>query len=222
MGTAAYLTRIIVGGTSTAFVDEPTTSLGIESGTGYFVYQITDAGKRVLDRGVSATVKDGVSPISADNIGYIDYLFGRVALIADVTGPVTVSGNYIPVSDTERVNSCNSHTLNQSLVVHNAENYKDTQDNGGHRTRKTGIKDASVSLGGFFEMSADVKDAFDARTPVLVQIQPGGGPDIFRGWFLAESMNYSGGMDDLEGLEVSFQLDDSAAATGDHVNMRWN
>ncbi|MDD5229916.1 MAG: hypothetical protein PHC43_01150 [Candidatus Marinimicrobia bacterium] len=134
MATAAFNAVIKTPGISTTFSTSETFSN--VSGT---IYQIDDTDKRVWDRDIAPTVYlDGiVSTPSA-----VDYLFGKVTV--STAGTVTVSGNYLPMSEKT---SFNSYTLSLSGDVLD----KTTFDNNGagYKRRQQGLLDASLTLAGF-------------------------------------------------------------------------
>lgn len=88
----------------------------------------------------------------------------------------------------------------------------------GTRSRLMGIKDWSVSLTlnwspGDAAFTA-VKTAFDNRTDLHVQYLPDGQVvNGFQGTGLVESFNLSGGMDDLETVEVTIQANGALGAS---------
>lgn len=212
-GTPGYLTTVKYGGTITAFVDEPTTKV-----TANTIYQLTDATKRVLDRGVAVTVKvdaDGAgagAAVVADPSTYtVDFLFGEITFAADqgAAAVVTISGNYLPMV---AVAGANKYNLNQSSTVHDDTDYPTAQANNGFRSRLLGLHDVSLSLSRFADTSTAFHDALAARAPLLMEVRPGGSGDYFRGWMVIEADNASGDIDALEANELTFQLDGDAAA----------
>ncbi len=213
MGTAGYLTTVKLGGTPTAITDEPTTKV-----TANTVYQITDAAKRILDRTTAVTVKvdpdgAGAAPAAvADPSTYsIDYPFGKITFKTDqgASAVVTVSGKYIPIT---AVAGANRYALNQSSTVLDDTDYPTAQANGGYRSRLLGLHDVNLTLGRFADTSKAFSDALKNRTPLLMEVRPGGAGDYFRGWMVVESDNASGDIDALEAEEISFQLDGDAKA----------
>jgi len=214
MARAGYLTTVRRGGTSTAFTDEPASLVSGKT------YQIDDITKRIWDRTVAVTVyDDGVQVDSAD-IDTIDYLFGKV-IFADsytVTGPVTIDGNYLP---TEVVAQANGYDLNQSSTVLDDTDYETAQANGGFRSRQLGMHDVNVTIRRFNDLTKTFADLLANRTPVLIEIRPGGSGDYFRGWFVPESVNASGDIDALETEELSFQLDADKTSDAAYVAFSW-
>ena len=88
-----YGGRLSVGGTPTTLTNAATT------GTGLGPYQITDSTKRVIDPGTGVVIKDNGSTVPLSNLASFNYLFGEVTFASGhaPTGPVTISGKYIPL-----------------------------------------------------------------------------------------------------------------------------
>lgn len=220
-GVPAYKTRIKRGGTPTSMSSESMSAVG----SSYIEYQIDSSAKRVWNRQSSATptiLTDG-SSVSASNYS-LNYLFGKVTFDSAKTSTttVTVSGEYLPVSSSERVSRCSDHTLTREVDLLDQTGYAEAQDSSGHRDRVTGVKDSNVSLTRFEDTTNDFYDDLKDGSAVLIEIEPGGKGDIFRGWYLLENDNLSGGVEDLESGDVSLQLDNKRTADGDLVNMGWN
>jgi hypothetical protein len=98
--TNSNATTLKMGGTSTAFTQEPMTKL-----TANTVYQITDSTKRIWDPTVALLVEvdpdgGGAAPFGTAAAGTytVDYMFGTVTFTADqgASAVVRVSGNFIP------------------------------------------------------------------------------------------------------------------------------
>jgi hypothetical protein len=92
MPVAGFATSLYTSGTSTPLTDEPMSQLAGKT------YRVTDAAKRVLDPTTEVTVEDDETPVAASDIVGIDHLAGTVTFASDytVTGPVTLSGSYVP------------------------------------------------------------------------------------------------------------------------------
>jgi hypothetical protein len=205
MGLAGYNTIVKRGGTSTAMSDEPMT---LVSGS---IYQLNDTAKRIFDRTVVPTFEDdGVSPQSDLTVTAIDYMFGRVTLSAPAAGNVTLkTGNFIPTVD---IAGANNYSLNHGGDVLPDSSFDKTRLNGGNVTRILGIRDVSVSISKWDVVTDSFFfTALNSRTPVVIDIQPGGsGNPIFRGWFVTESQNRQGDISSLESSDLSFQLEGEA------------
>lgn len=217
MGVAGYNAELKLGGTPTSFTDEATVSLSSVR------YQISDATKRVLDRQTLPTVK--VDTIAQDSSTYsVDYLFGIIEFDSYTSSAnPTVSGKYIPIGSSERIANCNSYELNMEGSILDGSNFKDAQDNNGYMTKVVGLLDTNVSLSGFHEMSGSVYDAILSRDDVLFELTPAGSAlGTYRGWFVPENMNLSGGVDDLEGEDISLQLDTDVTSESDAVAESWS
>ena len=204
-GTAGYLTTVKRGGTPTAFSDEP---MSLASGR---TYQVVDPVKRVWDRDLAPTVyDDGVEVDSAD-IESLDYLFGRVTFASgySVAGPVTVDGQYMPLAP---VGGANSYKLNLGGDVLDDTDYDSAQASGGHRSKRYGLLDVSLTLSRWEDLSRDFSDLLLSGQAVLIEVRPGGGDLTARGWYVIESDNWSGDVAALETGEIGFLLDGDSAA----------
>jgi hypothetical protein len=148
MAQASYLNVIKTAGTSTALTNEATSKV-----TANKVYQITDATKRVLDRGATPVIEvdaDGAGAGAwavADPATYvIDYLFGKVTFLADQGADAVVrfaSGNYLPM--VERT-GFNSYRLTLGGEVLDGTTF---ENNDGERRRQLGLHDVTAELSGF-------------------------------------------------------------------------
>ena len=198
MGQAAYNTVIKKSGTSTSFTDEAMSNV---SGN---TFKINDVNKQIWDRTVVPTFEEDAVPISASDVLSIDYLFGEVTFATSKSGAITVSGNYIPTSD---VIGANSYTLNCSSNLLDESNFKDAQSNNGFRNRCYGMHDVVLSLSRFFDLTKTYVTPWLDRTIVLIEIQPGNGNEVIRGWYKIETDVISGDVSALESEAISFQLD---------------
>ncbi len=191
MGIASYLTEVSIQTDSDPFTDE---AMSLVSGN---TFQITDAAKRVWNRAVDVEVKVDGSVVTPSSV---NYLFGTVTLASSPgADPVTVTGAYLTVTPI-------THVASYSLTL-SATMLEKTFLSQTSRTRDAGLLDSSVTLSRFEDGEDAFRDALDARASLLVEIVPGGGTKTFRGWYVTESTNLSGGVDDLENDEVTLQLD---------------
>lgn len=190
-------------GTSTSFTDE---AASLVSGQ---TYQISDEAKQVWDRSVPVTVKDDGVEVDPTDIAHVDYLFGKVTFAPgySVSGPVTISGSYLPM---QTVAGAYSYTLNQTIDVLDDTDFEHAKTTG-HRSRTYGLHDVSVSLSRWDDLSKDFITTAEAGEAVVLEIQPGDGNRKFRGFMLVESAGRSGDVSALEEEELSFQLDGDGA-----------
>lgn len=105
MATPGFSTTIKLGGTPAVLTDE---AMELVSGK---TYKVTDTDKNVLDPATAVVVKDNGVTVGAANIEDINLLFGQVTFDAGytVTGPVTVSGKYVPMLQIAEAVNC-SHS----------------------------------------------------------------------------------------------------------------
>lgn len=210
MGTAGYNTVIKRSGTSTAFNGETMSATAVTN-----QYQIDDTTKEVWDRSTTPTFYEDSVEIPSSDIESIDYVFGKVTFATSKTGSITVDGDYFP---TNVIAQANNYSIDQSIDLQDNTDYETAQSNGGYRTYQGILYDVSVSVGRYDDLNNLFHDDWDTQSPVVVEIQPGGGTnDIFRAYCLIESANKSGDVESLEEQDISFQIDD----TGDGSAWGW-
>lgn len=197
MPGAAHPTTIKIPGTSTAMVDQP---CSLVSGT---TYRITDAAKRVLDPDAAVTVKDGGVAVAAADYT-VDPLFGTVTLDSAPGGAVTISASYLPLLT---VGTARGFGIQASRTVLDDTTFGDLA-----KAKLLGLADGSVSLDLLEDLLEDHDPGAGARTlgdylaqglPVLVEIHPGAAGPYFRGWYVAESQEVAGEVDDLVTASLS-------------------
>ncbi len=206
MSTPGYLTKVNKGGTSTAMLDE---AMSVVSGN---TYAIDDTTKEVWDRDVVPTFEDNGVPIPTGDIDNIDYLQGQVTFTGAKTGPITVSGNFIPIACIAGANTYNVN-MSSSVLVNT-----DFCTNNGFQTKDTGLIDVVIGVERFDDLSKAFFDTLDNREPVLIDILPQGATSgsKIRGWFIQETDNHAGDVTALETESLSFQLD----SDGDGPNQK--
>lgn len=196
-GVAGYLVKIMEGGTPTALSAE---AMSLVTGK---TYQVTDTTKRVFHYATPLQVFDNAVDHTAD-VASIDYLAGTVTFDAGytVTGPVTVTGNYMPMSQMAKGRSFG---LTQTAAEIDTTTYEVAQANGGWRTLEPGLRTVSMEVGGLFDQADDVQAALVARGLLYVSVQlDGNQTSVFRGFFKRTSQSQSGEVGALE--EQSLQL----------------
>ena len=185
-------------GTSTVFTGEAFT---LVSGN---TYQITDAAKRVWDRTASFTFYGNSIAIPSSQISSIDYLNGKVTFSSSQTTPITADGKYMPMTS---VAGANSFELAINNTILDDTDF-DITDN--YRSSMYGLSDVSVTLRRFAQATNEFFTALTNGDYLVIEIDPAGtGTSIARGWFVVESSNQSGSVDELETLELSFRLDNT-------------
>lgn len=200
-GYAGYLAEIKQVGTATSMTAEATTSLGGN------IYQITDATRRILDR-TSGTfaVDDGGTPVSAANIEWVDYLFGKVKFVTGYTpgGAITFDGHFFP---TTQLAKGQSYTLTMTANAIETTDFGTAQGNGGYKTYIPGLRIVQLELGGIFDATVNSKSDLAARNEIIVEIDPAGdGSSIARGFFKIISTEQSGDVGALEEESLSLEL----------------
>lgn len=192
MPVLAHNTTLKIGGTPTAFTNEPTTKV-----TANTVYQITDTTKRIVDPAASVTVE--VDADGAGGGGYVtaapdtydfDFVFGKVTFVADqgASALVRVSGNYIPTLTVAGAREC--------TVKDTSELADKTAFGDAGRRRMVTLQDFNGSIGGIEPLTTDhdpgagtkkFRTLQRAGTPVLIEYRPGGSGNYFRGWIILEN-----------------------------------
>lgn len=192
-GAPGYLASIKKSGTSTPFSDE-----GMTNTTGN-VWQITDSAKEVFDRDTLPDFFDNGVPIPTNDIVKIDYLYGRVTFTGIKTGPITVDGDFFPMTE---VAGAKDAALNRTSAIHDDT---DTSNQGAH-TKISGLHDISLTLGRWDDVSHSFTDIINNRVPVVIEYAPSPSKS-YRGWFVAESSGQTLDLDALLEESISFQLD---------------
>lgn len=196
MGEAAYKTSIRSGGVSTPFTAEATTSLGGNA------FQITNAVRRVIDRKLPVVVRAGSTVVVPTSI---NYLFGIVQFSSAQTGAVTIDASFIPLG---LIGGSTEYSLEIGGDILDDTSFDLTNTNGGFRTKMYGLLDVSVSVGRNDDLSQAFKNFKLTRSEVLIEIRPGGGTEVARGWFVLESVGSSGDVGGLEAEDLQFKLKD--------------
>jgi hypothetical protein len=198
-GFAGYVALIKKSGTSTTMTTEPCSHLSGQQ------YQITNPAHQVIDRTQTVNVFDNGVNQNA-NVASIDYLFGTVtfAIGYSVTGPVTISGNYLPMS---QIASGQSFSLTQTATAIDNSSFNVLQGNNGVKTCEPGLRAVSLDLGGVFAITNAWLTTLLARNEVMVEINPDGGEKaLARGIFKPMSQSQAGKVGELETESVKMTL----------------
>ncbi len=200
-GVAGYNAVIKQSGTPTSMAAE---ACSLVSGK---TYQVTSTTKRVLSWADALTVLDNAVDHTADVVS-IDYLTGKVTFAAGytVTGPVTLTGYYVPMTQIAKGRSFN---LRQSVAQVDTTGYDVAQSNGGFRTFDEGLRSVSLELGGIFSASAAWQAKALTRGIVYVEVDLDASDplkNVFRGFFKVMNNSQSGSQGDVETQTVQLQL----------------
>lgn len=199
-GIAGYVALLKRGGTPTAMTTE---AMGLVSGK---TYKVTAATKRVISYAHAATVFDNGVDHTADVLS-IDYLAGTVTFEAayTVTGPVTITGYYIPMSE---VLKGRSFTLTQGAAEIDTTDYATARANGGNRTfNAEGLRNVSFELGGLYDATNNWAAQLSSRGIFYLEVAPANDAEtVFRGFFKTGSQNQSGDVGALEEETVQLNL----------------
>lgn len=198
-GFAGYMAKIKQAGTSTVMTTEPMTLVAGKT------YKVTADAKNLWNPAVTLNVFDNGVNKNAD-VESINYLTGRVTFKAayNPTGPITVTGAYYP---TVTLGKAQSYSLTQTAETIDSTDFGTAQANGGFRTFLAGLQTVSLELTGFYNVTAGLRDALQARTLLIIEIDPSGtGKSICRGFFKLASEGQSGDVGALEEETATFNL----------------
>jgi len=172
-------------------------------------YQVTTAAKQIWDRSLVPTFYGNGTPIAASSVLAYDYLFGKVTFTGAQSTPITMDGKYMPMT---LIGGAHGYSITQTADMLDDTDFEDD----GVRSRKYGILDASASLESWDIDEEALAVAMAAREALVLEIRPGGDSGtapICRGWFLVENESNSGGVADLAGKAIGFQLSGAAEAS---------
>jgi hypothetical protein len=216
MAIAAYAASVKVAGTAVAMFGE---ALSLVSGQ---TYRVTSSARRVLDPSSAVTVFDSGVPVpSLDRA--VDHLFGLVTFAAGytVTGPVTLSGSYLPfmpVAEVREFSVSVQGTLADSTTLGAAGVALKTQTLKDYTASITALQSALAdndSGGG----TVTIAGLHAAGLPVLLEVGLGG--YLFRGWALVESFEEKGSGEGLVELSVSLTGTARTSTFGEPVSFGW-
>ncbi len=194
MATPGYLTSVKIGGSPVSFNDEPMSSIGVDT------FEIDDSSKSAWEIGFQS-FEDGGSPIPDANVVSIDHMFGIVVFNFTPGGAVTVSGASVPLTT---IAGAFGYTLDMQGVVHDNTTYASGQSTE-FRSKQIGLLTVDLSLQRFHDVSDTLFfDAINDRELLMIEIQPGGSGNVFRGWYFAVTEEHVGDVDSLEMANPSF------------------
>lgn len=200
-GVAGYNAILKKGGTPTSMSAE---ACSLVSGK---TYQITAATKRVISFEYALTILDNGVDHTAD-VETIDYLTGKVTFASTytVTGPVTVTGRYIPLTT---IAKAKSFTLTQTSAPVDESSYDTAQSTGGLRTFSGGLKTVGLQLGGIMYATNAWRTTLEARSIFYLEVDldaANAGTSIFRGVFKLANRVETGNQGALEEENLQFNL----------------
>lgn len=198
-GFAGYVADIFGPDPTTAMTDEAMTLVSGKT------YQITDAVKRLIDRGVTIIVKDNAIDETA-NVLDINYLYGEVTFLAAYTPntPITITGSYFPLI---ALGKARNFTLTQTADAIETTDFPTAQANGGYRTWDPGLRTVALDLGGVYSLTDNLKDALLNRTELMIVVNPDGNLlSQGRGFFKVAQNNQSGDVGALEEVSDALRL----------------
>ena len=199
-GFAGYVAKILRPGTPVIADGE---AMELESGK---IYNVTNAAHNVWDRSDTIVVLDGVTDVTATEVEWVDYLFGRVKFLDSYTvlGSVTVDISYFPMV---QLGKGRSFTLTQTANAIDTTDFETAQGNGGYMTVLPGLRTVALELGGVYDVTAGLRADLVARTELIIEINPdGSGLSVGRGFFRAITEGQSGNVGDLEVETTTFAL----------------
>lgn len=216
-GVPGYACTIKKTGTSTAMSAEP---MSLVSGK---TYKVTNVAKNVFNRSIALTFLDNAVAVDESDIESIDYLFGRVTFASGytVTGPVTVTGEYLPLAV---IGKFQELSLTQTAESNDDSYYSAVQANDGYRIHNYGLKTVAAEASGIFDATGDFSNLLKTRGELILEIRPAGNDlTVARGFFRAMSNNGSGDVGATEQQSINFSLNVpyDAAAGAAIVPFKW-
>jgi hypothetical protein len=213
MANPAYNTTLEITGTSTVMTAEAMT------GSGAGPYQITNSAKQVINPLVALTFYDNGTDCTADVLT-IDYLFGKVTFTGSKTGPITVTGEYLPrLTFAEAKATTWTFTADKlDTTVFNATGWK---------TSIQGLKELMVAVESFALPDTDmdggagsrtIEDVWSNDTSILLSLNPGNTGDIYRAFVEMIDFEGANSVADLVNTKCSFSSIAVTAANGDIVS----
>jgi len=197
-GFAGYVASVQETGAALIMTAEPTTLL---SGT---TFQITDTARRVVDWTQTVVIDDGGTPIAASGITSINHMFGTVTLEAAPGGAVTFDAFYLPLTE---IAKAQSFTLTQTAETIDETDFATAAGNSGYRVFNPGLRTVALELGGFYDAAEANWTELEARTDVVIQINPDGSDlSSARGVFKLVTRGQSGDVGALEEETRTFNL----------------
>lgn len=200
-GVAGHTASVKRSGTPTGMSSEAMSTLGSS-----VEYIIDDTSKRVWDFAQDLTFTDGGSTISSTNIASISRLFGVVTFNNAPSSDVRVTGNYLPLSNVTGANSV-SVALNKTLL-------DDTDfESSGYVSRHPGLKDASVTLSRWDDVSTEFTDTLLNDNDVIIEVRlDGSSNSVIKGIFATESENRSADPASLVSADITLQLNSTSTS----------
>ena len=196
-GVAGYNANIKQQGTPTTMTGE---ACSLVSGQ---QYQITNAAHRIISYFDSLTVLDNGVDHTA-NVASVDYLNGLINFATGyvVTGPVTVTGKYVPTTTVARARNL---TLNATSTEKDTTVYETARANGGWRTFDYGLRNVNMQVGGVYNVTNGFSAAMAARNAIVIDVAPANDAlTFFRGYFTFHNRGQAGNVGALE--EETYQL----------------
>jgi hypothetical protein len=202
MAYAGRKCKVRVTGSPLTLTDEATTT------SDSLTFQITDENKRILAPDSEITVKDnGVAVTSGYTINRLD---GSVKFDATKTGPVTISGSYLPALDVAE-----AYEFSYSIE---ADNLDATRFQDEYVRRKQGQIDFSSELSAWHDVNVDVfTDALLNNKIMVLEFYVNNSLDL-RAWVLTASDEIESAADSLveEGIEFEGTTDKEGRAVASY------
>lgn len=200
-GYAGYVGTIKKSGTPVTMTAE---AMSLVSGK---TYKITSTTKQIIDRSTIPVFLDN----GVDKTAFVESynpLFGTVTFLSSytVTGPVTVTGKYLPVAT---VGTFRGYTLTMQAAAIDTSDYDALNANGGYTTNAPGLRTVSLEVPGIYSAASGLPALLLSRAEMIIEINPdglGASGSRARGYFKATSSKLSGNLGALEQEDTSFKL----------------
>ncbi len=210
MALPGHAVTIKAGITATAMVDEACTEV-----TG-FLFQVTDAARRILDPRVAIVVESGGVPVDP-SLYEVDELFGEITFTTNRTGEtITLTGSFLPVFSIAEARSIDpTFTREQedkTIIGDDARSMLALLETVTGTIESLDIGNTDIDTGGGTLTFGEV---VRNGTPLILEYSPDGGTNGYRAWVKLESLNPTAAFDAI--VTNSYSLQPSHLSPGAHV-----
>lgn len=213
MATAAWVATVKISGAATTMTTEACTGATT-------AWRITSLAKRVIDPLTALLWYDNAVLISGADIVSVDYMTGRIVFTAGKTGPITVSGKYIPLL---------TYASARAADVKVETNPLDTSVFGSqYNSFVQGLKKVSGTIESLGLLGDDLDPGAgtvklatiaEAGTNVVLQVSPDGGTTLYSFWAKIFTTNQGAKVADLVVTSCDFMSTTITAVDGTLVNV---
>jgi len=166
-------------------------------------WQITNAAKRALDPETAVVVKDNGVTVSASDYT-LDRFFGRITFTSAKTGPITISGKYLPLTP---VAYSKSAQVKLARTMHDGTRLSDE-----FQRTIPGKRECTVTLGVTEPLFTDLgdgrtlSDLLESGDPLLIEVVYGlESAHALRCWAVIGDASIDLSSTDLAGASLTFE-----------------